>query len=84
MWIIEYDHLEKKKVQIKSRGFKEGVPLPHPFRLLDDDREVYFEGHSDDCETEEGAFAPLDDFGEPDSGCTIIQYKDKNGEWADL
>ena len=60
-----------------------------PFRMLDDDRELYFEGlFIDDGEAEdweaEAEFQPLDAFGRPDSGAVIIQYKDNNGEWEDL
>lgn len=48
--------------------------VAHPegkkFRMLDDDRVVYYEGvlvGDDD-------FAPLDDFGAPNAGCVDIQY----------
>lgn len=53
-----------------------------PFRLLDDDREVYYEGRyaGPDDDT---LLAPLDDFGMPGAGCTIIQYRD-GGKWTDL
>lgn len=42
------------------------------FRLRDDDRITYYEGWlvGDDL------FAPLDDFGEPNAGCTEIQLKE--------
>lgn len=29
-------------------------------------------------------FAPLDDFGKPNAGCTEIWYEDKNGHWVEL
>lgn len=57
------------------------------FRLLDDDDIVYYEGYyiGPDNETE---FAPLDDFGMPNSGCTSIQYReyDSDGvlQWVTL
>lgn len=56
-----------------------------PFRLLDDDRNLCFEGKYRGPESEE-MFSPLDDFGEYVAGCTIIQYLDSNqpGTWADL
>lgn len=50
------------------------------FRMLDDDREVYYYGRfleEDDCSADyyaEEEFAPLDNFGTPNAGCTIIQY----------
>lgn len=61
-----------------------------PFRMLDDDRILYFEGlFIDDSEAEgydsEDEFQPLDCFGTPDSGATIIQYIDPvKSDWEDL
>ena len=55
--------------------------IEHPdakrFRMLDDDGEIYYEGYlvGDD------EFAPLDDFGEPNAGCTSIQVQE-NGAWV--
>ena len=46
------------------------------FRLLDDDGEIYYEGFLIGDE-----FAPLDDFGEPNAGCTSIQVQE-NGAWV--
>ncbi len=57
--------------------------IEHPnakrFRMLDDDGEIYYEGYlvGDD------EFAPLDDFGEPNDGCTGIQIQ-VNGEWIEV
>ena len=51
------------------------------FRMLDDDRAVYYHGR---ILGEYDGFEPLDDFGEAMAGCTIIQYKDDQGVWADL
>lgn len=48
----------------------------HTFRMYDDDGELYYEGLCSDADSEE-AFEPLDDFGEPDAGCTEIRYKNK-------
>lgn len=50
------------------------------FRMLDDNRELYYEGF---IIGDYDGFEPLDDFGTPDSGCTIIQYKG-HGTWSDL
>ncbi|HLM59883.1 MAG TPA: hypothetical protein VK308_03665 [Pyrinomonadaceae bacterium] len=50
--------------------------LTEKFRLLDDDGVIYFDGVSDDS-TSQNAFDPLDDFGQLDSGCTEIQYFNK-------
>lgn len=76
MWIITHDILDnRKKVNINSRDYDECMrnKLTHRFRLLDGDGEVYYEGLSDDCDSE-NAFAPLDDFGGGCAGCTEIQY----------
>lgn len=54
--------------------------LVHQFRLRDDDNNPYYEGVSDDNKTED-LFAPLDDYGMPNAGCTDIQYKNEKGEW---
>ncbi|MGZ4659684.1 MAG: hypothetical protein ACXVYB_00225 [Arthrobacter sp.] len=58
-----------------------------PFRLLDDDGEIYYYGRrleeSDaskyyDYYTE---LAPLDNFGAPNAGCAIQEEKNKDGKW---
>jgi hypothetical protein len=69
-WMITEDKINTPKVEEsrKSTGFKTGKQLPVRFRLLDDDREVYFMGRM-----EEEDFHPLDDFGMPGYGCTIIE-----------
>jgi hypothetical protein len=80
MWIITHDILENSKnIDIRSCDYDESVKdsLIHRFRLLDGDSEVYYEGLSDDCDSE-NAFAPLDDFGEGNAGCIEIQYLCKN------
>lgn len=78
MWTITNDLVDDgKKVGTSSSNFDEAKAssLKHRFRLLDDDGEVYYEGVSDDCESE-CAFAPLDDFGQGYAGCTEIHYFD--------
>jgi hypothetical protein len=67
---IEHDHHDTLKV--KSYDYKEGIDLPHKFLMLDDDKELYFEGLSND----DSSFDPLDDFGMPNYGCTDIKYFD--------
>ena len=71
------------------------------FRMLDDDGEIYYYGRqlaeSDCTEDYEGGFygaesefAPLDNFGRPNAGCTDIQFdngvKDSKGKvvWESL
>lgn len=57
------------------------------FRLLDDDREVYYYGRrleesdADEDYFSENEFAPLECWGLPNAGCTIQQEKDGEGQW---
>jgi hypothetical protein len=53
-----------------------------PFRLFDDDGNLYYEGRVfGDYE----GFEPLDDFGTPNAGCTRIEYKNPlTDEWEPL
>ena len=51
------------------------------FEIYDDDNILYYKGRII------GAcygFEPLDDFGEPNAGATMIKYKNKEGEWEVL
>jgi hypothetical protein len=94
MWIIiqdlQYDEKQpmfKSAVGVRSSNYPDDIAipvcavmrLPYQFRLLDDDGEVYYKGFCS-CGS---SFAPLDDYGMPDSGCTEIQYL-VNGKWATL
>lgn len=54
----------------------------YKFRLLDDDGDVYFYGWSK-TNNDENAFLPLDCYGVA-YGCTMIEYKNSNGEWEEL
>ncbi len=83
MWLITKDSLaDGKCVGVCSRDYEneKAARLTRRFRLLDGDSEVYFEGVSDDSESEE-AFAPLDDFGEGYAGCAAIEYFER-GVWS--
>lgn len=54
------------------------------FRLCDDDGELYYEGRSTDNKTE-AALDPLDSYGMPNAGCTMIRYlNEETGEWEAL
>lgn len=59
----------------------EGVP----FRLLDDDREVYYYGRRlEESEADyyaEPELAPLDCFGTPNAGAVIQEEKNAEGKW---
>lgn len=55
------------------------------FKMYDDDGELYYEGIIM-CEPgSESMFAPLDDFGAGNAGCTRIDYKDgKTGKFVTI
>ena len=55
------------------------------FRMFDDDGHLTYSGRLlGDPDSEDG-FAPLDDFGMPNAGCTYIEYLDADtGEWNQL
>lgn len=85
MWIVTRDHLDNKDVKVCSVDYKDELRpfLTEEFRMYDDDDNLYYSGFSDDGDTED-AFAPLDDYGMPNAGCTYIQYKNLEGEWETL
>ena len=56
--------------------------LPYKFKLFDDDGELYYEGKSNDRNSE-AAFEPLD-WATHYAGCTEIQYQQDNGNWETL
>lgn len=84
MWLITKDRIsnsnEESRVGVCSMGFtmkrmekaKEKKRW-FKFRMKDGDGNVYYEGFCDSND-DESAFAPLDDFGEPDAGCCSIEY----------
>ena len=57
-------------------------PKAEKFRMLDDDDNVLYEGLFVDGGPATG-FEPKDDFGEPNAGCTVIQYW-QNRKWQTL
>lgn len=88
-FIITRDHLDNRARRLVGpvdtvRSPDELIAHGVPFRLLDDDRNLCYEGMY--CgPDDESMFSPLECFGEAVGGCTIIQYPDtKNGGWADL
>lgn len=89
-WIITRDYLSE---QWGSEDSEAGIYGPHgcsknlhdallsgkghKFKMYDDDDELYYKGlFIGDPESEDG-FAPLDDFGTPNAGCTRIDYYDE-------
>jgi hypothetical protein len=95
-WVITRDVLEGRDVEIVG---PRDVPSAlvarlkagegRAFRMRDDDGELYFEGRFIEeplhrFALSEAAFAPLDGYGAPDSGCTSIEYQDASGAWEVL
>lgn len=99
-WIVNVDYIDnyhggeyklreqKKKVSIIGpRGCElteKELLKGHPFKMYDDDDQLYYTGFLvGDKESEEG-FDPLNDYGTPNAGCTKIFYKNEAGEWKEL
>ena len=85
-WIITSDHLDKKAVRVTSTDYleKNDAELTLRFRLYDDDGILHYSGrmHPND-DDQMSAFAPLDDYGMPNSGCTEIHIFE-NDQWVTL
>jgi hypothetical protein len=91
-WVITKDHISepdcKSAVGVRSR--KEIAPDEPtvPFKLYDDDGELYYEGLITTKAlngNESLAFAPLWNFGMPNAGCTTMRYLDeRTGEFVQL
>ena len=87
-WTITKDHLAEPDAPAGTNRNAAGVVGPsaakltaaqitdHPravsFRMRDDDGELYYEG----ALVGDNLFAPLDDFGMPNAGCTSIEVFD--------
>lgn len=81
-WMITVDHTGDTPRNLKGHEHILGDLSPgeirkHPeaceFRMYDDDDNLYYEGMyvgPDD----HNMFSPLDDFGEPNAGCVVIEY----------
>lgn len=61
-------------------------PQARRFRMKDDDGELYYEGVMvvTPEDGDEAEFRPLDDFGMPNAGATIIEYQNADGNWEPL
>ena len=80
-WVITQDQIDNGEAVGKGTFKGDAAALPHAFRLLDDDGEVYYHGRSSD-NSSEAAFQPLD-WAMAHAGCTTIQYR--NGStWETL
>ncbi len=91
-WTITEDHVADPDAKPGTNANAVGVVGPRgavlsskeivdhpdsiPFRMRDDDHELVYVGFllGDDL------FAPLDDFGMPNAGCTEIEVRE-HGEW---
>lgn len=89
-WIIDRDHIDS---DVGRRGPRNSPPTLEaalnsgkgkPFRMYDDDGELYYEGRlivSKGEQDPEVEFRPLSDFGMPNAGATEIHYQDDAGNW---
>ena len=88
MWVINKSFIDNENGLMDGTTYKpveicgptgwgpETRPI-YMFRMRDDDNNLYYEGY---CTAE--SFAPLDDFGMPNDGCTTIEYFDqRTREW---
>lgn len=89
-WIITKDHQKdgsKGKMGPSNISAEMAKKLKagegKTFRMRDDDKEVYYEGLFLGDDSSEDGFAPLENFGEPNAGCTDIQYKN-GSSWETL
>lgn len=79
-WIILKDHLIDSDTTIMGPhdveiGMIDIMAMGTKFELYDDGNILYYSGKMYKCEDE---FAPLEDFGKPNAGCTRMKM---NGEW---
>ena len=89
MWIITKDHCKDEYIPRDDAGRcsvnydeAKAASLVHQFRMYDDDDILCYEGLSNICDSE-AAFAPLDNFGKPNVGCTSIFYL-RGEKWEEL
>jgi hypothetical protein len=80
-WIITRDHIHTGRAGNGTYKGSDPAALPYEFRLLDGDGYLYYEGRSDDRDSE-AAFAPLD-WAEGYAGAVTIEYR-RNGKWEVL
>lgn len=74
------EFIDPQTVHAGRTSYKLPIPMPHRFRMRDDDGELYYSGV---CSKED--FAPLDDFGLPNAGAVTIEYLNpRTGEYEAL
>ena len=86
-WVITAVHLKDCVESLNEVGrgnhpLERAEELPYRFKLFDDDGNLYYEGRSNDRDSEE-AFEPLD-WSMFHAGCTSIEYLQDNGSWEQL
>ena len=69
----EYDPRDQTGTQSANFNEVKAASLVHRFRMYDDDNVLCYEGLANTSDSA-AAFAPLDDFGTPNVGCTSIFY----------
>jgi hypothetical protein len=90
-WIIDTDHIDaghdngtigpRNVSPLMEQALKSSKMHGIRFKLYDDDGELYYSGRIlldlSDPDQHQGdeQFAPLDDFGMPNAGCTSIHYQ---------
>lgn len=82
-WAVQFFPPAEDLLVLGPRSYRgDGSELKQRFRMLDDDRELCYEGRFEG----EDLFESLDCFGTPNAGCTIIQYWESGpgGGWKDL
>ena len=79
MWVITKDNIScSNYTDVGTEGpryHKSPLDNKTKFSLYDDDKTCYYEGF---IFGEFDGFEPLDDFGMPNSGCTLVKL---NGVW---
>ena len=91
LWRVHSDHLEGKEVSVSnvnivdfSATVAHGSPMD--FKMYDDDGELYYTGQmvcldGSDPFCSLDIFAPLDDYGRPNAGCTELRVF-REGTWV--
>lgn len=98
-WVINKDYAPTPEAErgtngnavgMRSAGCPDWMLSRHdllPFRLLDDDGVIYYEGMMVPLEEHDDysdGFEPLDDFGGPNAGCTNLEYVDAKTDCWEL
>ncbi|MCW3111307.1 MAG: hypothetical protein JWQ09_5813 [Segetibacter sp.] len=80
---LDLDEFEAATKQQLAQIKKDGFTIH--FKMYDDDGIHYYSGYlKAKYDGSEAAFAPLDDYGMPNAGCTDIKYKEADGKYHSL